>query len=26
VTVFACVDGTKSVKLCTVDPRIRWEP
>ncbi len=26
VTVFACVDGAKSVELCTVDPRIRWEP
>jgi len=25
VTAFACVDGTKSEQLCTVDPRIRWD-
>ena len=26
VTVFSCVEGAKSEQLCTVDPRIRWEP
>lgn len=26
VTVFSCVDGAKAERLCTVDPRIRWEP
>lgn len=25
VSVYSCSDGTQSEKLCTVDPRIRWD-